>query len=38
MLDIEPIHAHTPQAKERVEPANRTLQVRLVIRYATILP
>ena len=29
-LDIEPIHAATPQAKGRVERANRTLQDRLV--------
>ena len=29
-LDIEPIHASTPQAKGRVERANRTLQDRLV--------
>ena len=29
-LDIEPIHAGTPQAKGRVERANRTLQNRLV--------
>ncbi len=29
-LDIEPIHASTPQAKGRVERANRTLQGRLV--------
>ncbi len=29
-LDIEPIHAHTPQAKGRVERANPTLQDRLV--------
>ena len=29
-LDIEPIHAHTPQAKGRVERANGTLQDRLV--------
>lgn len=29
-LDIEPIHAHTPQAKGRVERANQTLQDRLV--------
>lgn len=29
-LDIEPIHAHTPQAKGRVERANATLQDRLV--------
>jgi len=29
-LDIEPIHAGTPQAKGRVERANRTLQDRLV--------
>ena len=29
-LDIEPIHANTPQAKGRVERANRTLQDRLV--------
>ena len=29
-LDIEPIHASTPQAKGRVERANRTLQSRLV--------
>ena len=29
-LDIEPIHARTPQAKGRVERANRTLQDRLV--------
>ena len=28
-LDIEPIHARTPQAKGRVERANRTLQDRL---------
>ena len=28
-LDIEPIHASTPQAKGRVERANRTLQDRL---------
>ena len=29
-LDIEPIHANTPQAKERVERANQILQDRLV--------
>ena len=29
-LDIQPIHAHTPQAKGRVERANQTLQDRLV--------
>lgn len=29
-LDIEPIHAHSPQAKGRVERANQTLQDRLV--------
>ena len=29
-LDVEPIHAGTPQAKGRVERANRTLQDRLV--------
>ena len=29
-LDIEPIHASSPQAKGRVERANRTLQSRLV--------
>lgn len=29
-LDIEPIHARTPQAKGRVERANQTLQDRLV--------
>jgi transposase len=29
-LDIKPIHAHTPQAKGRVERANQTLQDRLV--------
>ncbi len=29
-LDIEPIHAHTPQAKGRVERASQTLQDRLV--------
>lgn len=29
-LDIEAIHAHTPQAKGRVERANKTLQDRLV--------
>ena len=29
-LDIEPIHANTPQAKGRVERANQTLQDRLV--------
>ena len=29
-LDIAPIHAHTPQAKGRVERANQTLQDRLV--------
>ena len=29
-LDIQPIHAHTPQAKGRVERANETLQDRLV--------
>lgn len=29
-LDIEPIHAQTPQAKGRVERANQTLQDRLV--------
>lgn len=29
-LGIEPIHAHTPQAKGRVERANQTLQDRLV--------
>ena len=29
-LDIEPIHAHSPQAKGRVERANGTLQDRLV--------
>ena len=29
-LDIEAIHAHSPQAKGRVERANRTLQDRLV--------
>jgi len=29
-LDIEPIHAKTPQAKGRVERANQTLQDRLV--------
>ena len=29
-LDIQPIHANTPQAKGRVERANRTLQDRLV--------
>jgi len=29
-LDIEPIHASTPQAKGRVERANQTLQDRLV--------
>ena len=29
-LDIEPIHAHTPQAKGRVERANKTRQDRLV--------
>lgn len=29
-LDIEPIHAHTPQAKGRVERVNGTLQDRLV--------
>lgn len=28
--DIEAIHAHTPQAKGRVERANKTLQDRLV--------
>lgn len=28
-LDIEPIHAHSPQAKGRVERANQTLQDRL---------
>jgi hypothetical protein len=31
-LDIEAIHAHTPQAKGRVERANQTLQDRLVLR------
>ncbi len=31
-LDIEPIHANTPQAKGRVERANQTLQDRLVKR------
>ena len=30
MLDIEAIHANTPQAKGRVERANQTLQDRLV--------
>lgn len=29
-LDVEPIHANTPQAKGRVERANKTLQDRLV--------
>ncbi len=29
-LDIEPVHANTPQAKGRVERANQTLQDRLV--------
>ena len=29
-LDIEPIHANSPQAKGRVERANQTLQYRLV--------
>ncbi len=29
-LDIEPIHANTPQAKGRVERANQTLQDRLI--------
>ena len=29
-LDIQPIHAHTPQAKGRVERAHQTLQDRLV--------
>lgn len=29
-LDIEPIHAHSPQAKGRVERANQTLQDRLI--------
>ncbi|MDP1329360.1 transposase, partial [Klebsiella pneumoniae] len=29
-LDIESIHANTPQAKGRVERANKTLQDRLV--------
>ena len=29
-LDIQPIHANTPQAKGRVERANETLQDRLV--------
>ena len=29
-LDIEPIHANAPQAKERVERANQTLQDRRV--------
>jgi Helix-turn-helix domain len=29
-LDVEAIHAHTPQAKGRVERANQTLQDRLV--------
>ena len=29
-LDIQPIHANTPQAKGRVERANQTLQDRLV--------
>jgi len=29
-LDTEPIHAHSPQAKGRVERANQTLQDRLV--------
>ncbi len=29
-LDIEAIHAHTPQAKGRVERANKTLQDRLI--------
>ena len=29
-LDIAPIHAHTPQAKGRVERVNKTLQDRLV--------
>ena len=29
-LDIEPVHARTPQAKGRVERANQTLQDRLV--------
>jgi transposase len=29
-LDIEAIHAHTPQAKGRIERANQTLQDRLV--------
>ena len=29
-LDIEPLHANTPQAKGRVERANQTLQDRLV--------
>lgn len=29
-LDIEPIHANTPQAKGRVERANKTLQDRLI--------
>lgn len=29
-LDIEAIHAHTPQAKGRVERANQTLQDRLI--------
>ena len=29
-LDIEPIHANTPQAKGRVERASQTLQDRLV--------
>jgi hypothetical protein len=29
-LDIEAIHANTPQAKGRVERANKTLQDRLV--------
>ena len=29
-LDIEPIHANTPQAKGRIERANQTLQDRLV--------
>ncbi len=30
-LDIEPIHANTPQAKGQVERANKTLQDRLVV-------
>ena len=29
-LEIEPIHANSPQAKGRVERANQTLQDRLV--------